>query len=417
MNVFQNYGTILKAVAAVLMKSAWGCTISHNSITNSPRAAIVFSSINMGLKFAASPATPYRPHVSEHNIIEHCIIANSCLETNDCGAIYAYGGGFSGPPHGSLGYDLNNTIRFVNITNVVGVKVCSVGAQKWQCREPRTCVQGRDTTVKGSPLLPCDPQAFAIYLDGGSNGGQGYYGATIYGNVLTASIGGAVFINGGGNTNVTNNLLLDGRGTQTQMPCYLNKGSQHHWGRGSSFTNNIFSFGLVQDFQNNGTVTDGGGDPFPVILSSNCLAQIGNTTTAGIDIGSAATDCPGCADPKRLAAMDFNIYWSTALDVATAPMMFPDLGERSMDHGRYFSGVPSNGTAWRAQRVTYERTDQHSRVADPLFVAPERGDYRLQPHSPAWALGWRELPPIAVPRRRRHQGEANEAAEASDSGG
>ncbi len=32
--------------------------------------------------------------------------------------------------------------------------------------------------------------------------------------------------------------------------------------------------------------------------------------------------------------------------------------------------------------------DVHSRYADPLFVAPEEGDFRLKPESPAFALGF-----------------------------
>ena len=32
--------------------------------------------------------------------------------------------------------------------------------------------------------------------------------------------------------------------------------------------------------------------------------------------------------------------------------------------------------------------DVHSRYADPLFIAPEGGDFRLKPESPAFALGF-----------------------------
>jgi hypothetical protein len=36
--------------------------------------------------------------------------------------------------------------------------------------------------------------------------------------------------------------------------------------------------------------------------------------------------------------------------------------------------------------------DQHSLIADPKFVAPEKDDYRLAPDSPAWALGFQAIP-------------------------
>lgn len=36
--------------------------------------------------------------------------------------------------------------------------------------------------------------------------------------------------------------------------------------------------------------------------------------------------------------------------------------------------------------------DRHSIIADPKFVAPEKNDYRLQPDSPAWKLGFKPIP-------------------------
>ena len=43
--------------------------------------------------------------------------------------------------------------------------------------------------------------------------------------------------------------------------------------------------------------------------------------------------------------------------------------------------------AWQAQGK-----DQHSIIADPLFVNAAKGDYHLQPNSPAFKLGFQPIP-------------------------
>ena len=43
--------------------------------------------------------------------------------------------------------------------------------------------------------------------------------------------------------------------------------------------------------------------------------------------------------------------------------------------------------AWQAKGM-----DRHSVIADPLFVDPENDDYRLQPDSPAFGLGFEPIP-------------------------
>lgn len=44
-------------------------------------------------------------------------------------------------------------------------------------------------------------------------------------------------------------------------------------------------------------------------------------------------------------------------------------------------------TSWQAQGM-----DRKSVIADPLFVNPDKDDYRLKPESPAFKLGFQPIP-------------------------
>ncbi|HWH67783.1 MAG TPA: hypothetical protein VNT26_00230, partial [Candidatus Sulfotelmatobacter sp.] len=51
---------------------------------------------------------------------------------------------------------------------------------------------------------------------------------------------------------------------------------------------------------------------------------------------------------------------------------------------------------WRARGH-----DRHSLIADPLFVAPQQNDFRLQSNSPALTLGFQPIDLNAVGIRNR----------------
>ena len=52
--------------------------------------------------------------------------------------------------------------------------------------------------------------------------------------------------------------------------------------------------------------------------------------------------------------------------------------------------------------------DDGSRVADPLFVDPEGGDYRLRPESPAFRLGFRPIDTEQIGLQGKYRAAAEE---------
>lgn len=73
--------------------------------------------------------------------------------------------------------------------------------------------------------------------------------------------------------------------------------------------------------------------------------------------------------------MDYNLYWHGG-----KPVVFP--GNLTLEE-------------WRKAR----NQDLHSLIADPKFVDPAREDYRLQPDSPAFQLGFQAFDPSEAGRR------------------
>ena len=74
----------------------------------------------------------------------------------------------------------------------------------------------------------------------------------------------------------------------------------------------------------------------------------------------------------RVAASDYNLFWQP-------------LGELTI------RGAPGVGSLESWQKVLGGKFDQHSLVADPLFVDPANRDYRLKPDSRALKLGFVDI--------------------------
>jgi hypothetical protein len=125
-------------------------------------------------------------------------------------------------------------------------------------------------------------------------------------------------------------------------------GFHQHYGKENRIQNNIFAFGAKQQLQRTRT------EPHTSFWFERNIVY----WTQGPLLGSNWAD--------NNYKLDNNLYWNAA----GKPVTFVD----GMDL-----------KAWREKRGQ----DLHSKIADPKFVAPEKGDFRLQPDSPALALGFK----------------------------
>ena len=82
--------------------------------------------------------------------------------------------------------------------------------------------------------------------------------------------------------------------------------------------------------------------------------------------------------------MDNNVYWSTGKGASAAEIRL----------------AGATLQEWRGRGH-----DLHSTIADPLFVAPEKYDFRLLPDSPALRLGFKpiDLSEVGVRKTFRKQ--------------
>lgn len=69
---------------------------------------------------------------------------------------------------------------------------------------------------------------------------------------------------------------------------------------------------------------------------------------------------------------DANLYWHVGMPLA----------------------IPQKSTAKEDEWATWQKAgqDNHSLIADPLFMDPEKGDYRLRKDSPAFSIGFKPIP-------------------------
>ena len=282
-NEIHDCGQVYKSVAGVAVSTGSGNSIVHNRIYRMPRFGISTGSVNIN-------------NYSRNNIIEFNEVIDSNLETSDTGGIYS----FTATDKELTG----NIIRFNFIRNVVGM----------------------GTTATGKILSPY--YTWGIYLDAHTSG------VKVYGNIVVGTVRGGVFINGGKDNLVENNIFIDGANNQLQI---------RFWDSGFA-KNNVFRRNIIVYQDRNGTLWE------------------------------SLKKGPKAWQPNLISECDFNLYWHT--------------GGLDLDSTQKAITPEGNFEQW--QRAGFDR---NSLIIDPLFVNLDEGDYRLKSNSPALKqLGFEQIP-------------------------
>jgi parallel beta-helix repeat protein len=258
------------------------------------------------------------------NIIEYNEIRNTCLETSDNGAINAWGE----DPWGHVTRDAERSghiIRYNLIADTRGWRLDKGG--------------GRGTAFwMESPIEGC---THGIYLDNYTSN------CIVYGNTIVRSGSVGVYIQCGKNNIVENNIIVDTLALSHLGGWWQPQMAEPSFMTGNRFCRNIF-------YRTRG---------IPPIIHIHV----------------------GCKDEPlsdAVAESDYNVFFSATGGEFTitesSGFMFPDL-----PHPWPFNPRTVSFEEWRKTGF-----DTHSLVADPMFVDPEKDDYRLQPGSPALELGF-----------------------------
>jgi hypothetical protein len=216
--------------------------------------------------------------------------------------------------------------------------------------------------------------AWGVYLDDNTGG------VTVYGNIVARAVRGLVHLHNGRDNTIENNIFIEGTQQQIQLSGWTD--THRNW------KNHL------------PTMTTG---------FESVAGQPAWRTMPRMDLHPRDAALP---DHTIMSGNTFArniVYWTkpTANYVAQRSFSF---AHNSFDRNLLWhagqplrTGVKKEGldewAAWQAAGL-----DRHSVVADPRFVDPARDDYRLQPDSPAFALGFKPIPvekigPFASPDR------------------
>ena len=302
-NHIHDCGQFDKYVAGVFLGLCDSNIVGHNLIEDMPHHAINLGNSGYG-----------------RNIIEYNQIQRVCRETRDNGAINCW----MEDPQSHLHRDAERSghvIRYNSIKDTCG------------------CV-----VVDDSKVVADGHVTHGIYMDNYTSN------CFIYGNIVIRSYSVGIYIQGGKNNIVENNIIVDslsafhlGGWWQPQMEGFMT---------GNRYCRNVYY--NSEDFGRQSLRL------FYHIAFKN----------------EPVTDA--------IAQSDYNIFYNTTGDQFVIKQKGPSFLFADTD--------PEYNNDTSLQEWQRAGFDVHSMVTNPLFVNSEEDDYRLTPNSPALEMGFQQIP-------------------------
>lgn len=301
-NTAKHIGEILASAAGIMTSTASFSNFSDNTISYTSRWGIA---LRGGYMYGSSSA----PAESYGNRIERNYLSHLAQCTRDLGGLSFIGQGHA-----------ETVVRANCVHDVVGM----------------------DVDDKGQILRPF--YTWSVYLDNYASS------FTIDSNILNGNVLGGVFIHGGNDNTIVNNVMINS--SNASMPAGMTSGSQ----------------GLLM------------GDMGPRLANNTVernifVSDYSNSHVAMVAFSGHHIHDRDFANLTRGTTFDHNLYYST--------------GSGAANWGLWTQPTPL-GTfkEWRAQGY-----DVNSLNTNPMFQDASSGDFALQAGSPAIAMGFVPLPP------------------------
>lgn len=348
----------------------------------------IFDVGNYGIQVSGGDVKSLTPagHVAENNYIHHVGLLNGHgfgVMVGGVGIRVAHnlihdaarGGIFSSGNDHIFEY---NRIRHVGLDteDTGGIYLCAPGDAGWMRRG--TIIRYNFLTDilgfgRNQGKWECPRSAYGIYLD------DAICGTTVFGNIVARAIFGGTMIHGGRDNTIENNILVDGGRQQMTWsgPKPPNTLEPDMRKRYEEYKDNEAYRKRYPKFAALNPETDGpmGGNRF--LRNIVCYRDPKSNLYLVYNYLSDQNEC------------DYNLLWHPGGLLLVYPPPVP------------YVPLPKQREEWWLKQ---QKNDLHSVVADPLFVDPEKDDYRLKPESPAREIGFQPIPvekigPYASPLR------------------